>query len=79
MPALLPWASLGGGPSTVFAGASARPSNHMTQIFIALLGCPGCEDALVRDVRAALDGFPGQNGQVRQVRFDRETGALIRK
>lgn len=30
-------------------------------------------------VRAALDGFPGQNGQVRQVRFDRETGALIRK
>lgn len=30
-------------------------------------------------VRAALDGFPGQNGQVRQVRFDRETGALITK
>jgi len=30
-------------------------------------------------VRAALDGFPGQNGQVRKVRFDRETGALIKK
>lgn len=30
-------------------------------------------------VRAALDGFPGQNGQVKKVRFDRETGALIKK
>jgi hypothetical protein len=30
-------------------------------------------------VRAALDGFPGHNGQVRQVKFDRDTGALIQK
>ncbi|MEO8021678.1 DUF4136 domain-containing protein [Polaromonas sp.] len=29
--------------------------------------------------RAALDGFPGQNGQVKNVRFDRETGAVIKK
>ncbi len=29
--------------------------------------------------RAALDGFPGQNGQVRTVKFDRETGAVIKK
>ncbi|MDP2816878.1 MAG: DUF4136 domain-containing protein [Polaromonas sp.] len=30
-------------------------------------------------VRAVFDGFPGQNGQVRRVNFDRETGAVIRK
>jgi len=30
-------------------------------------------------VRAVMDGFPGQNGQVRKVEFDRETGAVIRK
>ncbi len=30
-------------------------------------------------VRAVFDGFPGQNGQVRNVRFDSETGALIKK
>ena len=30
-------------------------------------------------VRAVFDGFPGQNGQVRRVDFDRETGAVIRK
>ena len=28
-------------------------------------------------VRALLDGFPGTNGQVREVKFDRETGALL--
>ena len=30
-------------------------------------------------VRAVFEGFPGQNGQVRRVNFDRETGAVIRK
>jgi hypothetical protein len=30
-------------------------------------------------VRAAFDDFPGQNGRVRVVRFDRETGAVIKK
>ncbi len=30
-------------------------------------------------VRAVFDGFPGQNGQIRRVNFDRETGAVIRK
>ncbi len=30
-------------------------------------------------VRAVFDGFPGQNGQVHQVKFDRETGALLKK
>lgn len=30
-------------------------------------------------VRAVFDGFPGQNGQVRRVNFDRETGAVIKK
>ncbi|WP_229676398.1 DUF4136 domain-containing protein [Polaromonas eurypsychrophila] len=30
-------------------------------------------------VRAVFDSFPGQNGQVRHVKFDRETGAVIRK
>lgn len=30
-------------------------------------------------VRAVMDGFPGQNGQVRKVEFDRETGAVIKK
>lgn len=30
-------------------------------------------------VRAVFDGFPGQNGQVRRVNFDRKTGAVIRK
>jgi len=30
-------------------------------------------------VRAVFDGFPGQNGQVRRVDFDRETGAVIKK
>jgi len=30
-------------------------------------------------VRAVFDGFPGQNGQVRRVEFDRKTGAVIRK
>ena len=30
-------------------------------------------------VRAVFDGFPGQNGQVRRVKFDSETGALIKK
>jgi Domain of unknown function (DUF4136) len=29
-------------------------------------------------VRAVFDDFPGQNGRVRVVRFDRETGAVIR-
>lgn len=30
-------------------------------------------------VRAVFDDFPGQNGQVRTVKFDSETGALIKK
>jgi hypothetical protein len=30
-------------------------------------------------VRAVFDGFPGQNGQVRRVSFDAETGAVIKK
>ncbi|MES2686266.1 MAG: DUF4136 domain-containing protein [Pseudomonadota bacterium] len=30
-------------------------------------------------VRAVFDSFPGQNGQVRRVNFDRETGAVIKK
>ena len=30
-------------------------------------------------VRAIFDNFPGQNGQVRLVKFDRETGAVIKK
>ena len=30
-------------------------------------------------VRAVFDNFPGQNGQVRVVKFDSETGALIKK
>lgn len=30
-------------------------------------------------VRAVFDEFPGQNGQVRTVQFDRKTGALIKK
>ena len=30
-------------------------------------------------VRAVFDEFPGQNGQVRTVKFDSETGALIKK
>lgn len=30
-------------------------------------------------VRAVFDDFPGQNGQVRVVKFDSETGALIKK
>jgi hypothetical protein len=30
-------------------------------------------------VRAVFDEFPGQNGQVRTVKFDRKTGALIKK
>lgn len=30
-------------------------------------------------VRAVFEGFPGQNGQVNTVSFDRETGAVIRK
>ena len=30
-------------------------------------------------VRAVFDNFPGQNGQVRLVKFDRETGAVIKK
>ncbi|SFU84118.1 protein of unknown function [Polaromonas sp. YR568] len=30
-------------------------------------------------VRAVFDDFPGQNGQVRIVKFDSETGALIKK
>jgi hypothetical protein len=30
-------------------------------------------------VRAVFDGFPGQNGQVRRINFDRETGAVIKK
>jgi Domain of unknown function (DUF4136) len=30
-------------------------------------------------VRAALDGFPNQNGQVRVVRFDTQTGQIIAK
>jgi hypothetical protein len=30
-------------------------------------------------VRAVFEGFPGQNGQVSTVRFDRETGAVIHK
>ena len=29
-------------------------------------------------VRAAFDDFPGQNGQTRVVRFDRETGAVLK-
>jgi hypothetical protein len=29
--------------------------------------------------RAVLDGFPGQNGQVRHVKFDGKTGALLQK
>lgn len=29
-------------------------------------------------VRAAFDGFPGQNGKVRVVKFDSKTGALVR-
>ena len=29
-------------------------------------------------VRAVFDDFPGQNGRVRVVRFDRETGAVIK-
>ena len=28
--------------------------------------------------RAVFDNFPGQNGQVRLVRFDPETGAMIK-
>ena len=30
-------------------------------------------------VRAALDNFPGQSGQIRRVEFDGKTGAVIRK
>jgi len=30
-------------------------------------------------VRAVFDDFPGQNGQVRTVKFDSETGALLKK
>ncbi|MFC5521040.1 DUF4136 domain-containing protein [Polaromonas jejuensis] len=30
-------------------------------------------------VRAVFDEFPGQNGQVRTVEFDRKTGAMIKK
>ena len=30
-------------------------------------------------VRAVFDDFPGQNGQVRVVKFDSETGAVIKK
>lgn len=30
-------------------------------------------------VRAVFDDFPGQNGQVSTVKFDSETGALIKK
>lgn len=30
-------------------------------------------------VRAVFDDFPGQNGQVRTVQFDSETGAVIKK
>ena len=29
-------------------------------------------------VRAVFDGFPGQNGRVRLVKFDRETGAVLK-
>ena len=29
-------------------------------------------------VRAVFDDFPGQNGRARVVRFDRETGAVIK-
>ena len=29
-------------------------------------------------VRAVFDGFPGQNGQVRLVKFDRKTGAMLK-
>ena len=30
-------------------------------------------------VRAVFDGFPGRNGQVREVKFDRKTGVLLKK
>lgn len=30
-------------------------------------------------VRAVFDGFPGQNGRVRVVRFDTKTGAVVKK
>jgi hypothetical protein len=30
-------------------------------------------------VQAVFDDFPGQNGRVRTVRFDPDTGALLRR
>jgi hypothetical protein len=63
--------------------AQASPPGKLRTIFESRAVYEGDSDDLPAVVpylvRAVFDEFPGQNGQVRTVKFDSETGALIKK
>lgn len=63
--------------------AQASPPGQLRTVFESRALYEGDSDSLTAVVpylvRAVFDDFPGQNGQVRTVEFDRKTGALIKK